>query len=96
MKGRADRAEMMTQPMVVYLFAIVTPASPRKFMLTWAMLTGLLFMLVVLALVEMEARKPSKTISRLTTVALLVVALLVGMAGHFGGVMVHGPDYLPW
>lgn len=43
---------MMTQPMVVYLFAIVTPASPRKFMLTWAMLTGLLFMLVVLALVD--------------------------------------------
>ena len=43
---------MMTMPMIVYLFAIVTPASPRKFMLTWAMLIGLLFMLVVLALVD--------------------------------------------
>ncbi len=43
---------MTTLPMIVYLFAIVTPASPRKFMLTWAMLIGLLFMLVVLALVD--------------------------------------------
>lgn len=43
---------MMTQPMIVYLFAIVTPSSPRKFMLTWAMLIGLLGMLVFLALVD--------------------------------------------
>lgn len=51
---------------------------------------------VALVLVELEARKPSKAISRVTTVALLAVALLVGLAGHFGGVMVHGPDHLPW
>ena len=45
-------AMMMTQPMIVYLFAIVSPSSPRKFMLTWAMLIGLLCMLVFLALVD--------------------------------------------
>jgi hypothetical protein len=43
---------MMTQPIIVYLFAVVTSNSPRKFILTWAMLIGLLCMLVLLALVD--------------------------------------------
>lgn len=43
---------MMTQPLIVYVFAVVTSSSPRKFMLTWAMLIGLLCMLVFLALVD--------------------------------------------
>ncbi len=43
---------MLTQPLIVYLFAIATPANARTFMLTWALLIGLLGMLVVLALLD--------------------------------------------
>lgn len=43
---------MLTQPLIVYLFAIATPANARTFMLTWAMLIGLLGMLVVLAMLD--------------------------------------------
>ena len=43
---------MLTQPLIVYLFAIATPANARTFMLTWALLIGLLGILVVLALVD--------------------------------------------
>jgi YHS domain-containing protein/uncharacterized membrane protein len=51
---------------------------------------------LLIVLVEKEARCPSKALSRLTTLALLVGAGLVGATGHFGGIMVFGPDYLPW
>lgn len=43
---------MLTQPLIVYLFAIATPANARTFMLTWALLIGLLGMLVVLAMLD--------------------------------------------
>lgn len=43
---------MLTQPLIVYLFAIATPANARTFMLTWALLIGLLGILVVLAMVD--------------------------------------------
>ncbi len=43
---------MLTQPLIVYLFAIATPANARTFMLTWALLIGLLGILIVLALVD--------------------------------------------
>ncbi|HED54764.1 MAG TPA: hypothetical protein ENJ00_11275 [Phycisphaerales bacterium] len=43
---------MATQPLIVYLFGIGTSANPRPFMLTWAMLIGLLGMLVVLAMLD--------------------------------------------
>ncbi|MCB9836890.1 MAG: hypothetical protein H6808_09230 [Phycisphaera sp.] len=43
---------MLTQPLIVYLFAIATPADARTFMLTWALLLGLLGMLVVLAMLD--------------------------------------------
>jgi len=43
---------MLTQPLIVYLFAIATPAGARTFMLTWALLLGLLGILIVLALLD--------------------------------------------
>lgn len=43
---------MMTLPLIVYLFSIVSASTPRRFILTWAVLIGLIFMLVVLALVD--------------------------------------------
>ena len=43
---------MLTQPLIVYLFAIATPANARTFMLTWALLIGLLGILVVLAMLD--------------------------------------------
>ncbi len=51
---------------------------------------------VLIVLIEMEARKPTETPGKLTTLGLLVVAGLVGATGHFGGILVFGPDYLPW
>ncbi len=51
---------------------------------------------VLIVMVEMEAGKSSKEISNLTTLGLFLGAGLVGAAGHFGGIMVFGPDYLPW
>ena len=43
---------MLTQPLIVYLFAIATPANARTFMLTWVLLIGLLGILVVLAMLD--------------------------------------------
>lgn len=43
---------MLTLPLIVYLFSIATPGNARTFMLTWAMLLGLLAMLVVLAMLD--------------------------------------------
>jgi YHS domain-containing protein/uncharacterized membrane protein len=51
---------------------------------------------ILIALIEMEARKPTQPLSNLTTLALFIVAGLVGATGHFGGILVFGPDYLPW
>ena len=43
---------MLTLPLIVYVFAIATPANGRTFLLTWAMLVGLLGVLVFLALLD--------------------------------------------
>ena len=43
---------MATQPLIIYLFGIGTSANPRPFMLSWALLIGLLGMLVVLAMLD--------------------------------------------
>lgn len=43
---------MLTQPLIVYVFAVATPANGRTFLLTWAMLVGLLGVLVILAMLD--------------------------------------------
>jgi hypothetical protein len=43
---------------------------------------------------ERDARRHQR--SRLFTPLLLAGALLVGAAGHFGGLLVHGEDFFNW
>jgi len=62
----------------------------------WLGVSTAVWGVVLITMVQMESRKPSQTLSRLITLALLVGAGLVGAAGYFGGIMVFGPDYLPW
>jgi YHS domain-containing protein/uncharacterized membrane protein len=62
----------------------------------WLGIATALFSLTLIVLIEIESRKPSTKITRLTTIALLAGAGLVGVTGHFGGILVFGPDYLPW
>jgi uncharacterized membrane protein/YHS domain-containing protein len=48
----------------------------------------------VVALFAVELRARRKGTSRFATAALLVSAILVGAAGHFGGSLVYGWEYL--
>jgi uncharacterized membrane protein len=57
--------------------------------------TGAAACAVAVALLsEMDARRGVRSVR--FRVLLLVGALLVGLAGHFGGALVYGPDYFNW
>ncbi len=62
----------------------------------WLGVSAAVFGVVLIVMIEVEANRPTKALSNLTTLGLLVGAGLVGATGHFGGIMVFGPDYLPW
>jgi len=62
----------------------------------WLGVSTALVGVALIVMVEMEAKRPTITLSRLTTLCLLIGAGLVAAAGHFGGILVFGPDYLPW
>lgn len=62
----------------------------------WLGVATALLGVVLIVLIEKEARKADAKPTGLTTVALILVACLVGVTGHYGGMLTHGVDYLPW
>jgi len=61
----------------------------------WLGIATAVLSVVLLVLIEKEARKAPAKPTGLTTLALIGVAVLVGFTGHYGGLMTHG-NYLPW
>jgi hypothetical protein len=43
---------------------------------------------------EQDARRGER--SQLTRVLLFAGALLIGLSGHFGGILAHGEDFFDW
>lgn len=62
----------------------------------WLGVATALLSVILIVLVEREARKADEKSTKLTTFALIGVAILVGVTGHYGGMLTHGVDYLPW
>jgi len=62
----------------------------------WLGVSTALLSVALIVLIEKEARKPEGKPGKLTTLGLIGIALLVGATGHFGGMLTHGTDYLPW
>jgi hypothetical protein len=52
----------------------------------WVIATGILFL--------RDARRGVR--SRLARGLLFVGAMLIGLTGHFGGILVHGEDFFDW
>jgi uncharacterized membrane protein len=60
----------------------------------WTGTSAGLLAVIVAALSELEARRGVRT--PLFRVTLLMAALLVGVAGHLGGILVYGDSYFNW
>jgi mono/diheme cytochrome c family protein len=60
----------------------------------WAGTSAAVLAVGALLLSEMDARRGRR--SWLGRVAVFAVALLVGVAGHLGGSLVHGAEFLKW
>jgi uncharacterized membrane protein/mono/diheme cytochrome c family protein len=60
----------------------------------WLGTTAGLWVIVTAVLSERDVRRGVR--SQTTRVLLFVAALLIGLTGHFGGILVHGVDFFDW
>jgi hypothetical protein len=60
----------------------------------WVGTAAALWVVVTAVFSESDARRGVR--SQRTRVLLLVGALLIGLTGHFGGLLAHGKDFFDW
>lgn len=62
----------------------------------WAGTATLLWSILLVVLIEVSRRRDTTGWRRSRFAALMIGAVLVGLVGHFGGMLVYGTDYYLW